>query len=352
MKMKRLKIVLGIAILGLLLTACTGAGSTNAWSGALISGDTIYYAGSSMVYALREDNGNTIWQYPEKASAQRLFFAEPVLAGDQLIVVDYGKLLTSLDPADGSENWQFAKAKGRYIDSPLVTNDLIIAPNADYSVYALDFKGNEKWTFTGGHAFWAKPVTDGTTVYLPNMDHYLYALDINTGEMKWKTDLGSSLVARAVIDENGILFLGSLDSAFFAVNSSDGSILWKTEVGGGVWAAPILHEGMLYFGDQSGNIDIVNAADGKLEQYIETNGAILGSGALFGEGIAFGNESGSLILIGFDGEKLWPFTVDGKVYANLQTNGDHLIVIVNQGEKPVIALNAKGNEDWYFSTKK
>ncbi len=137
MNMKRFSLIFVIALLGLLLTACSGATATNAWSGALISGDTVYYTGSSMVFMPEEDNGIFIWELPEKASASRLFFAEPVLAGDQLIVGDYGKLLTSLKTSDGTEKWQFAEAKSRYIDSPLVMDDLIIAPERRSTAFLL-----------------------------------------------------------------------------------------------------------------------------------------------------------------------------------------------------------------------
>lgn len=354
MNKKRFNAILVLVVLGFLLSACTGAaGSLNSWSGATISEDTVYYAGSSMVYALQATNGNIKWQYPEKASPARMFFAEPLLTGNQLIVGDYGKLLTSLNIADGTENWQFKGANGRYIDSPLLVDNLIIAPNADYSVYALDLEGNLKWTFTGGHAFWSKPVSDGTTVYIPCMDHYLYALDVKTGELKWKTDLGASFVARATLDEEAkTLYLGNLAGTFYAISADDGSIVWQQEVAGGVWAAPILHEGKLYFGDQKGNFNILNAADGKQDQFVQTDGAILGSGVLLDEGIIFANENGELLMIGFGGEKVWTRDVKGKLYANLQTNGDRLIVIANEGEKPLVSLDTNGNENWYFSTKK
>jgi outer membrane protein assembly factor BamB len=352
MNMKRLNLILAVVIMGFLLAACTGAGATNSWSNALIAKETIYYSGSSMVYALRADNGNVAWQYPEKVSATRLFFAEPLLAGDQVIVGDYAHLLTSLDVVDGSENWQFNKAKGRYIDSPLLVNDLIIAPNADYSVYALDLNGNQKWKFTAEHAFWARPVSDGKTVYIPSMDHYLYALNLTDGSLKWKVDLGASLVARPTLDESGTIYLGNLDNGFFAIDAADGSILWQQKIGGGVWAAPVLHDGKLYFGDQSGNINILDAKNGTLGQFVQTDGAILGTGALLNNGIAFGNEKGELILIGFKGEKIWTRSIDGKLYANLQVDGDRLIVISMLGEKPLVALDANGNENWYFSIKK
>lgn len=352
MKIKRLIVILAFTILGIILTACTGAGATNSWSGSLVTDTMVYYANSSNLYALRAENGNIAWQYPEKASATRLFFAEPVLVGEQLIVGDYGNLLTSLNILDGKENWQFSGAKGRYIDSPLVVNDLIIAPNADYNVYALDLSGNLKWSYKGGHAFWAKPVSDGKTIFVPSMDHFLYALDLQTGSLKWKSDLSASLVSRPLLDENGTVYQGNLNGSFFALSAEDGSQIWEQKVGAGVWAAPILHEGQLYFGDQSGRINILNAEDGKIIQSVQTDSAILGAGGLLENGIAFGNENGEIILIGFGGEKLWTRTIDGKIYANIQVSGTRMIVSATQGEKPLVALDVNGNENWYFSVKK
>ena len=74
--------------------------------------------------------------------------AEPLIVGEQLILGDYGAKLTSISIRDGVENWQFAGAKGRYIDSPLLVGELLIAPNADNNVYAVDLDGKLVWTFT------------------------------------------------------------------------------------------------------------------------------------------------------------------------------------------------------------
>lgn len=353
MKRKNIILISVFVMLATLLSACTGSNSgvTNSWTGALLTDSAIYYSGGSKVYALKVDNGNIIWEYPEKVSATRIFSAEPVMAGDQLIVADYGKLLTSLNSLNGKESWQFSGAKARYIDSPLVVGDLIIAPNADYNVYALDLQGNLKWKFTGGHAFWTKPASDGKNVFVACMDHYLYALDLQTGSLVWKTDLGASLVSRTVLDETGNLYQGNLDGTFFAISTADGSKVWEQKVGGGIWAAPLIKDGKVYFGDQSGRINILDAVDGKVNQSVQTDAAILGSGGLLETGIVFGNEKGELILIGLNGEKLWTRTIDGKLYSNIQINGDRLIVPATQGEKALVALDSNGNENWYFSTK-
>jgi outer membrane protein assembly factor BamB len=355
MKIKHLVTILVISILALLLSACTGAGTTTSWAGALLTDTNVYFADGAQVYSLRAENGNIAWQYPEKATPSRLFYAEPVLTGEQLIVGDYGKLLTSLSTRDGRENWQFKDAKGRYIDSPLIVGDLIIAPNADHNLYALDLTGLKKWSFKADHAFWARPVSDGKTVFAPSMDHNLYAVDLITGKLVWKTDLGASLVARPLLVE-GVIYLGNLDGGFYAINAANGKINWTQKVVGGVWAAPLLVEGQLYFGDQSGKINILNSENGKILNTIDTgeDSAVLGTGTVLTDGVAFGTESGKLYMVEKDGKSIILSTLSGSLYSNLVTGGERLLVIVTKGTDPLVMMDFQGRTDpsFVFSTKK
>mgnify|MGYP001235121574 CR=1 FL=1 len=354
MKRKTILILVVTLMLAFLLSACSGSSSSAAksWAGVLLTDDTIFYSNSTFVYALKTENGNILWSYPEKASPSRIFSAEPVLAGDQLIVGDYGKLLTSLNVLDGKEKWQFGGAKSRYVDSPLVINDMILAPNADYHLYALDLQGNLKWTFTAGHSLWTRPASDGKFVYVACLDHNLYALDLVTGSLVWKTDLGASLVSRPVLSEDGTLvFQGNIDGTMVALSTSDGSKVWEQKAGGPIWSAPVVYSGNLYFGDESGRINILLARDGSVVQSLQTDGAVLGGGTILETGIAFGNEKGEVILVGFNGEKQWTRTVNGKLYSNLHSNGSRLIVSAYGGEKPLVALDVNGNENWYFAGK-
>ncbi len=353
MMIKKISIVMVVIILAALLTSCTsGAGAVNSYSGVAVSGDMVYFANGGRVSALRVGNGNLAWEYPEKVNAKRLFYAQPVVAGDQVLVGDYENKLTSLNALDGTENWIFSGAKGRYIDSPLVVNDLIVAPNADYSLYALDLNGKLKWTFTGGHAFWAQPVSDGETVYVSCMDHSLYAIDLQSGSLVWKTELGAAIVSRPLLDETGRLFVGNIDGTFYAVSADSGSKLWEQKIGSGVWAQAILYEGNLYFGDQAGRVNILNSDDGKSIQYIETEGAILGRGAVLEQGIVFGNENGDLLMIGYDGGKIWTRTVDGSIYANLVFDGSQILIAASQSTEPLVSMDSNGNENWSYSEKK
>ena len=351
MKINRIVMILLFSLAALLLTSCTGAGAINSWAGVTATEENVYFANGAAVYALASDSGNTVWQYPEKANAKRLFYAEPVQVGEQLIVVDYANGMASLNAKTGAETWVFEEAKSRYIDSPLVLDNLIIAPNTDYSLYAVDLSGQLVWRFETDQALWARPVSDGEIVYFASMDRHFYAVDVATGTLVWKTALHSSSVARALLEE-GVLYVGNLEGTLFALNVTDGSIIWQQQLGGGIWAAPLSYEGKLYVGDQSGRINILESADGKIVQYIDTEFPILGAGILMEDGLAFGNEEGSLVVIGFDGARLWTRSFDGKLYSNLQKSGDHLLLSLTQGEEPLVAVDLNGNEVWDFTDKK
>ncbi|PKN99489.1 MAG: hypothetical protein CVU43_15235 [Chloroflexi bacterium HGW-Chloroflexi-5] len=351
---KNIPIVISIFWLALLLTSCTGSGTAvNSWSGALLTDTAVYFADAGQVYALRAETGNIVWQYPEKASTTRVFLAAPALVDDQLIVGDYANLLTSLSIRDGKENWQFNGAKGRYIDSPLIIEDTIVAPNADNHLYALDLSGKTMWNFEAGHSFWAQPASDGKTVFAPCLDHYLYALDLETGNLKWKIDLKASLVARPALGD-GTIYVGNLDGDVFAINIENGKIIWNQKVPGGVWSAPIFVDNQLFFGDQTGNVNILKAEDGSIVQSFQTGSAVIGSGALLTDGIAFGNEKGEVILFGFNGEKQWVRAVDRSIYSNLLVFGDQILVVATKGAKTLVSLDANGNENtnFIFSIKK
>jgi len=349
MNKKKYAIGVSIFLLSIILTSCTGSGTqVNSWSGAILKDNSMYYVNVGKVYAFSAENGNIFWAYPEKASASRVFMATPALVDEQLIVGDYANLLTSLNIKNGNENWQFKSANGRYIDSPLIVKNMIVAPNTDNHIYALDLSGNLKWKFEAKHSFWVQPTTDGKVVFAPSMDQNLYALDLTTGKLIWKVDLNASLVARPALI-NGILYIGNLNGDFFAINSTNGDIVWQQEMSGGIWSAPIMINKTLFFGDQTGNVNIVNSENGSIIRSIQTGSAVIGSGVILSDGVVFGNEKGELISFGLNGEKKWAKTVDGSIYSNLILFEDQIFVIVTKGSKPIIVIDLNGNENKKFS---
>jgi outer membrane protein assembly factor BamB len=349
-------LVLLFLILAIFLSGCTAASgaAVNTWGSATIADGMVYYAGGNQVLALSDSGSNyTVrWMYPAKASASRLFMAEPLLAGEQLIVGDYAHLLTSVRITDGTENWQFAEAKERYIDSPLLVGDVLYAPNADGNVYAVDLNGILVWKFTADGALWARPATDGTLLFVPSLNHKLYAVDLSTGEKAWEVDLSSPLVMRPLYAD-GVIYLGNLTGGFYAVNAADGTIKWAQNLGGGLWGQPLLVDGKLYFGDEAGMVNILTAEDGKVIDQSDLGSSVIGSGAITPDGFIFGTESGKIVLVDAEGKTRPLLTLEaGSIYSNIIVSGDRMVVLAFKGNSPLYALDLNGNEAWNYSTKK
>lgn len=352
MKNKKFFVVITILLLGIMLTSCSSnATATNSWGGVSATGSDVYVTNATSILSIKADSGNVTWTYPEKAAATRLFYAAPVVAGDQVIVGDYKGLLVSLGIRDGKELWTFDGAKGHYVYSPLITADKIIAQNADGQIYALDYSGNLQWTFTAGHPFWATPVTDGTIVYAPCLDHYLYAINLKDGKMVWKTDLTGSLVASPLLSsDNSTLYIGTLDKTVVAIKTADGSIGWTYKADGGVWSTPVISEDQLFVGDESGKVLILKAADGSLVKAVDVKSPIIGTGVIMNDSVIFGDEAGEVVSVKKDGSHVIISTLSGNLYSNLVVNNDQLYVHTTSGTKILVALNSDGNEIWNYST--
>jgi outer membrane protein assembly factor BamB len=351
MNKSKTTLFLSVIIIGLLVTACGGA-MAGSWPGLTVNQDTAYVAYASAVYSIKLSDGTLAWKYPAQASAAQSFYAPPVLTpdGKQLLVGDYGTTLTSLDPVNGNMVWSFKDAKGRWVGSPLVTEDTIYAPNADNSLYALDFQGKQKWKFTTKGSLWARPVTDGKVIYQASMDHYLYAIQPQDGKQVWATNLAAAIVVSPLLDLNGILYVGSIGDEILAVQASSGKILWRTTTTGAVWSQVVLQDGTLYVSDLSGAIYAITADTGKILWQQNPGGVIAGSLAVIPNGLVYGNDAGVLAAIDFKGNPLWPKTFSGKLYTSPVFQSDRIYIAItgSTDSSLLVALDTSGNQKWSF----
>ena len=355
---KKLNFLLFTILVGtLLLSACSGSGSLMAgssWPG--ITSDEeghIYVAYKNEVYSLNSTNGSLLWTYPEKASATQLFYGQPALLGDDVLVGAYSGTLHAINKANGNESWIFEDASGKYISGLLVDGDTIYAPNGDDNLYVLDASGNLKWSFTAGGALWAKPAYDEETLYLPSMDHFLYAVNRQTGNKVWSTQLDGASIFSPVLDE-GILYLGTIDGSFYAVNAKTGNVKWNTKVDAAIWSTPILINGKVFVGDLNGSIYAYDAETGSQIWNISLDGPIIGGAVAYEGGMVFPTESGDLVAIDEDGIKQWTRSVPGeksKIMGTPVVVDDKLVFGVVGGEALIYAFDFNGNQIWEYTVK-
>ena len=125
--MKKLNLVILLALGAILLSACSGgrASIVNTWAGLAADGERAYLASGSHIYAVDITTGKEIWRYPAETDSNILFYGNPILTSDgQLLAGSEGNNheLVSINPETGKDNWAapFLGAKSKWVATPLV----------------------------------------------------------------------------------------------------------------------------------------------------------------------------------------------------------------------------------------
>jgi len=346
MKNKKILLILTVILAAMLLASCSSGLSGASWPGIATNGETLYVANMAHVYAIRATDGSQIWRFPDKAS-RTMYFAAPVLVENQLIAGDYQKVLHSIDPATGSEKWQFT-AKGPFIASPLVIDGNIYAPNGDHNLYALDLNGNLQWTFTAERALWSHPVSDGSLLFQASMDHKIYALDRTNGSVKWSQDLGGAIIYSPTLSDDGMLYVNTMARELIAINSANGEIAWRRKFTESLWSQPAIHEDTLFFGDMSGKVYGISRKDGSDIWSQTLSEAVTGQPTITEDSVIFTSENGTLNALSFTGERKWSKTIEGKLYNGPVQFNDKLLIGIALGKSPLQVVNTTGQDVWTF----
>ncbi len=347
MNKKKISLILIGILAALLLTSCSAALSGSSWPGISTNGNAVYVANMQYVYAVDSKTGSQVWRYPEKPTKDGKFFAAPVLVDGQLIVGDYKKVLYSLNPSNGSENWTF-EAKGPWIADPLVVDGMIYAPNGDGNLYALNMNGELVWKFTAKKALWSHPAGNGDTIYQASMDHFLYAIDMKSGKEKWSLDLGGAVIYSPTLSEDGVIYLTTLARELMAIDSSNGDVLWRRKFEESLWSQPALDGDRLFMGDLSGMAYAISVKDGTDIWSQSLADPVMGKPTVTTDMVYFATENGTMYAMNFDGERQWSKTVEGKLYTGPVLMDDKLLIGVALGESPMVMVSTVGQDVWSF----
>lgn len=348
MKPNRLFLVIIVILFGVMLAGCADIMTGSGWPGLTVDDERVYVSYNTGVMALRLSDGALVWRYPEEADAQLTFYAPPSRNGDELIVGDFAQTLHAISLANGTPRWTFSDTNGRFVAGALVVDDLVLAPNTDHTLYALDLQGGLRWKFQTEQALWAKPVSDGELIYQAAMDHHVYALRLSDGSLVWKSGLNGAAMFSPALSEDGMLFVGSLAKEMVALETSGGAVQWRYNTKGPIWSQPLLHNDTLYFGDMEGWVYALDSKTGSARWQMQLTGPVLSAPVVIEENIVLATENGDIQAISSDGQKLWTRSVNGKLYGAPAVADDLVVFGVVQGDNVVVAFDFNGNERWSF----
>jgi outer membrane protein assembly factor BamB len=363
----RIVMALMLLAMSMLLSACGGQ-VLETWPGVSTdaSGNVIYLAAGAHVYTVDATNGTETGRTPKDAG-KLTFYTPPAFTADgALLLGSYNHSFYEMQPGANDPAWTFAEAKDRFVATPVVAGDTIIAPNGDGNVYGLSLTGQRKWAFKSPHGFWGSPVISGETAIVAGMDHIIYAINIGDGSLVWKTDdLGGEMVAQPAFDGQ-TLYIGTFGSKnnvpdemsqMIAVSAADGKEVWRKPVKGWVWSTPTLVDGVLYFGDQEGVVYAFNAADGSQVWQVQPEDSatrnIIASPLVTADQVYIVNKSGALYALRrSDGGTVWNKVIGGQIYSTPMLAAGLIVVAPMNFESSLVAFDAAGNQKWAFTPAK
>lgn len=372
MKKKIILLAVAFALFAAATSGCTTAGTATSWPGLTVTDDLSYVAFGNYVYAVKNDNGNLAWRFPQTSENSLSFFAAPAVEENTLVTGNYHNVLYGVNANTGMQKWVFNGAKDRFIGSPLLKNGITYAPNADGNLYALDSNGQLLWKFKSHKANWSKPVTDGSNLYFGSMDHFVYALKLNYTQDEivadenglriaiqqplWSVDLGSAIFANPILSPQGVLYFATLEGKVFAISSENGDILWTFPQEGqinGIWAAPVLVDELLYVsdaGDEGGSIYGLSATTGNAQWAAPYNAGapIIGGGMAFPDGAGFVTTNGIFIKLNTSGTASWTKQFSETTYTAPQAQNGY-IILAAVGKEYLLAKFDQNGQYWLFN---
>lgn len=257
---------------------------------------------------------------------------------DQYIMVAHGvgqgSFLVQIDPADGSEiklrdsegkvrvdpatgearSWEILESAGQ----ALHTAPVLIEPN---SLLAAEY--NKKFV---------------------KIDYSAARIDNPTG-----VPINGQPVADFVVDqEAGRIYIGYNSSNLEAFNLETLDLVWTFKTQSGVWAKPLLHEGVLYVTSMDHFLYAVDPAGGRLIWKLDLDGAAAGTPLLANGRLYVGTFARTIVEVTLEGEKTAEYTAENWVWGAPVSDGDKLYAADLSGF--VYALKVPGLEEvWKVS---
>lgn len=148
--------------------------------------EIVYVGTKQRLYALKEKNGDVIWEYDGSSAA-------PIIGGDLIYTREKAGTVVALDKTTGRRVWWF---KGELVE---VSHDMALGPNILLvpnvtELVALDSRQGKsaRWTKKFARPIAGAPLIVGDVAYVPCTDWNLYALDLETGKELDNVDIGFS----------------------------------------------------------------------------------------------------------------------------------------------------------------
>jgi len=358
MSKKYLRTLLIVLLAGLLLAGCAMGPRAESTPGISAGENQIFVSYLNYVYKLDPATGKEAWRYPEKSNIKQVFYAPVLIDGESIYVGDFANDFLKIN-VSGTPTvvWTFTEAKGWYQGKAAKEGDLIIAPNSDRNIYAIDENNTLVWTHRNRFAYISEPLILDDMVIVSSQDHKVVFLNKADGTTIREVDLNGAVIAAPVYDvQTDSIYVGSLGNEFVRIDRKSGEIVWSYDGGGtlgSVWAEPIIVDDQVIFNDKNGKIISLSSETGSENWQFNAGGSQLAGLALIeGKGFVVALEDGTISLYSMDRQAIWSRSVSGSIYNTPVVTETMILVGAIKGDNLVYAFDFQGQPMWTFKPEK
>lgn len=229
---------------------------------ALVTESSVYFTcDDGRLYKLARDTGREQWHHelgdapvarvlPDPEVNDYDYRAPRPLLVDGVIYVGSGDgSFHAVDAASGRSVWRLAAQGKVRTDAAAMGANVIFTTLGGQVCVVNRTDGRELWHRDYKAAVTSSPVVSGKTLFVGGRDSQLRALRAETGEQIWQRGFWGSWVESAPAVAGDVLYVGSSDLRRLGCHDLEtGNVRWRTDVFGFAWARPLVTESHIYIG--------------------------------------------------------------------------------------------------------
>lgn len=236
-------------------------------------------------------------------------FSTPAVAGDQVFVGSCNGVFHAIDRETGRARWTYEAIRdGRpgghaeFHGRALVTDELVItstddrAPGGFGHIYALErTSGRPRWKIRVERGVMSDILRSGSRLYAFTLGDELLCLDLDTGRLNWTqrvsaaVDETRSAVMTPVLSD-GVVYAGGQAGTVVAIDALTGQVRWRQQLRSVVVAPLAVHDDGLYV-PTSGPLVRLGRPDGSKRAELDLGGQVFGAPLVVGtDVIVFASE--------------------------------------------------------------
>lgn len=212
----------------------------------VIAAGRVYVGTSKGLTALSTEDGVESWT----VSAAYGVGAAPLISGNTLFACLMGEGVVALDPATGSQRWEFRCDAGSA--APVVAADRVILGTRGAEVVALDAAtGRPAWRVPVDGMVSFAPAAVGSFVLVGDGGRRLRCLDAESGRVLWTRSVKGRFAGEGPAVSRRAVVIALDSTEMEAYDPATGARLWNRWLGTRHLSSPTLAGGVVIFGSRN-----------------------------------------------------------------------------------------------------